>query len=99
MKTGDLKFSTCEDCGEMPCVCKNTAEQETVDFILNMQKEGFSLTKIAGVLNSREIPTRKGKTWHASTVSYVLKNKIECRHKNKRIRNFLFWCDECENYV
>ncbi len=40
------------------------------------RREGLSLRKIAGLLNSREERTKKGGKWYASTVKYILDNEL-----------------------
>ena len=47
---------------------------ETVRRIFRMRDDGDTLRKIAETLNEDGVPTKKGGKWHASTVSYILKN-------------------------
>lgn len=47
---------------------------ETVQRIFQMHEQGESLRAIANTLNAASVPTKKGGKWHASTVSYILKN-------------------------
>ncbi|NLD23369.1 MAG: hypothetical protein GX670_03975 [Bacteroidales bacterium] len=39
-----------------------------------LREDGFTLRGIADLLNTRNVITKQGKTWHASTVSYILNN-------------------------
>jgi DNA invertase Pin-like site-specific DNA recombinase len=47
---------------------------ETVRRIFRMREDGDSLRAIADTLNAEGIETKRGGEWHASTVSYILKN-------------------------
>jgi DNA invertase Pin-like site-specific DNA recombinase len=47
---------------------------ETVKRIFQMRDDGETLRSIADTLNEDGVPTKKGGEWHASTVSYILKN-------------------------
>lgn len=47
---------------------------ETVRRIYRMRKDGETLRSIAETLNADGVPTKRGGEWHASTVSYILKN-------------------------
>lgn len=49
-------------------------ELETVAYIKSLRRKRLSHRKIAAKLNEEKIPTKRGKKWHRSTVSYVLKN-------------------------
>lgn len=48
------------------------AEQETIALIHRHRKSGKSPQKIADYLNAQNIPTKRGGTWHHSTVRKVL---------------------------
>jgi site-specific DNA recombinase len=47
---------------------------ETVQRIFRMREDGETMQAIADTLNEEGVPTKKGGDWHASTVSYILKN-------------------------
>lgn len=48
------------------------AEQETIALIQRHRKSGKSPQKIADFLNAQRIPTKRGGTWHHSTIRKVL---------------------------
>jgi site-specific DNA recombinase len=48
------------------------SEDATLREILKRRKAGESLRAIANDLNERSIPTKRGGTWHASTIRYIL---------------------------
>ena len=48
------------------------AEQETIALIHRHRRSGKSSQKIADYLNAQSIPTKRGGTWHHSTVRKVL---------------------------
>ena len=41
-----------------------------------MREEGVSLRKIADALNREDIPAKNGGRWYASTLRYILGNRI-----------------------
>jgi site-specific DNA recombinase len=47
---------------------------ETVRRIFRMRERGETLRSIADTLNEEGVETKRGGDWHASTVSYILKN-------------------------
>jgi DNA invertase Pin-like site-specific DNA recombinase len=51
-----------------------TSRAETVRRIFELREAGKTLRAIAARLNGEGVPTKRGGDWHASTVSYVLKN-------------------------
>jgi len=51
-----------------------TSRAETVRRIFELREAGKTLRAIAARLNREGVPTKRGGDWHASTVSYVLKN-------------------------
>lgn len=57
-------------------LAENAQEQETLAQIFAWRQAGWSLRKIAGELNRRGIPTKQGGRWYASTVRYLLQNKL-----------------------
>ena len=52
----------------------NEKEAEVVRSIRTWREEGVSLRGIADRLNEAGVPTKQGKTWHASTVRYIVEN-------------------------
>ncbi len=52
----------------------NEEEQGIITRIRVLRKEGFSLRGIASRLNEEGVSTKQGRTWHASTVRYILNN-------------------------
>lgn len=55
---------------------ENDQELQTVQLILKLRKQGLSMAKIAAEMTARKIPTKTGGKWYASTVNYILKNKL-----------------------
>lgn len=51
-------------------------EQLVLRKIRQMREEGVSLRKIADALNRGGVPAKNGGTWYASTVRYILQNRI-----------------------
>ena len=56
----------------------NEKEAEVVRRIFDMYLEGFSMKKIADVLNSENIPTKQDRKWASQTVAVILKNPLYC---------------------
>jgi DNA invertase Pin-like site-specific DNA recombinase len=54
----------------------NRREQKVVGLIKEMRAQGWSLRKIAGVLNDQEILAKQGSRWHPQTIKYLLENKL-----------------------
>ncbi len=52
------------------------AELKRVKWIRRKRKAGRSLRWIAAQLNQREVETKKGGRWYASTVNYLLENPL-----------------------
>jgi site-specific DNA recombinase len=50
----------------------NAAEQALIERMIAMKSEGKSLHQIADALNAEGVATKRGGTWHASTVRNVL---------------------------
>jgi DNA invertase Pin-like site-specific DNA recombinase len=48
------------------------AEQRALDLILELRARGYSLRKIARILEARGIPTKRGGRWAAATVRKLL---------------------------
>lgn len=59
--------------GELRTVGRELA---TVGRIQSLAAAGQSLAAIARQLNSEAVPTKQGRSWHASTVRYLLKNEL-----------------------
>lgn len=56
---------------------EDEVELDTIKEIYRLRREGLSFHKIADMLNQQGIPTkRKGGKWYASTVSYIVKNRL-----------------------
>lgn len=55
---------------------ENGQELQAVQLILELREQGLSMAKIAAELTARKIPTKTGGKWYASTVNYILKNKL-----------------------
>lgn len=54
---------------------EDDVEQQTLSRIRVLHGEGHSLNAIARQLNAEGVPTKRGATWHASTVRYLIKNQ------------------------
>ncbi len=65
----------------------NEDESKVISDIYSWYVDGKSLGKITKILNLKEIPTKKNKTWAKKTVSRILKNPLYC--------GFLHW----EKYI
>ena len=55
---------------------ENAAELEVIARIQTWRDAGWSLRRIARELNTLRVATKRGRKWHASTISYVLKNSL-----------------------
>jgi len=51
-------------------------ELQTVRWMRRQRQKGHTLRQIACTLNTRKVATKQGRTWHASTVRYVLENNL-----------------------
>ena len=49
-------------------------EFEIVEYIKSLKRKRLSLRQIANRLNEQEIPTKRGGSWYAGTVRYILRN-------------------------
>jgi len=49
-------------------------EAQTIRRIFTMRQQGMSYRAIADVLNSEDVPTKRGGRWYAGTVRYILDN-------------------------
>jgi len=56
----------------------NDKEAPVVRRIFKMYLEGFSMKRIADILNSEGIPTKHGKEWSTQTIASILKNPLYC---------------------
>jgi len=55
---------------------ENDDELNVVKQIRELRNGGLSYQAIADRLNSENVPTKKGKRWHASTITYLLHNSL-----------------------
>ncbi|MBA7703624.1 hypothetical protein ES703_112412 [subsurface metagenome] len=51
-------------------------EAGTVSMIKKLRKRGLSMKAIADHLNDKQVPTKRGGKWYASTIQYILNNKL-----------------------
>ncbi|UCD91768.1 MAG: recombinase family protein, partial [Methanobacteriota archaeon] len=51
---------------------------ESVTMIFNEYLEGQTTQRIADVLNSKGVSTKKGKPWTKQTIAWILKNPVYC---------------------
>jgi len=56
---------------------ENEKEQAVIERIQLQHAQGVALAEIARRLNSEGVPTKRGKSWHASTVYYLV-NRERC---------------------
>ncbi len=55
----------------------NNQETTVIQMIFKLKRNNhLSINNIAKLLNSQKIPTKNGKIWYPSTVSYIFKNQI-----------------------
>jgi len=59
-----------------PDITIDKREAMTVSLINNLRKGGLSMKAIADYLNDKQVPTKRGGNWYASTVQYILNNKL-----------------------
>lgn len=57
----------------------NHTEQQNIRFMADLRAAGYSYARIAEALNARGVPTKQGGKWYASTVSYILNNKLHIK--------------------
>ena len=57
-------------------------ELEVVEYIKSLKRKRLSLRQIANRLNEKGIPTKRGGSWYAGTVRYILLN---ARYKREKI--------------
>jgi len=60
------------------CLVIDMKEYWHVKRIFSLYRRGKKLTQIAEYLNSRKVPTKKGKLWKKQTVAKILKNPLYC---------------------
>lgn len=48
-------------------------EQKVIEKMLTLLSEGQNFTQISKYLNSKNIPTKRGGSWHPSTVKEIIK--------------------------
>ena len=58
-------------------------EASIIKRIFNLRESGMILTDIADDLNAHQLKTKRGSTWYASTVNYVLHNEDKYRGGNR----------------
>ena len=51
-------------------------ESQIITTIHGLRRRRFSMQAIANYLNNHQVPTKRGGKWYASTIHYILKNKI-----------------------
>ncbi|MBA7491885.1 hypothetical protein ES702_02433 [subsurface metagenome] len=49
-------------------------EFKIVSYVKKLKRKRLSLRQIANRLNEQEIPTKRGGSWYAGTVKYILDN-------------------------
>jgi len=59
-----------------PDITIDQEEAKTVSMIKNLRRRNMSLKAIADHLNINKISTKRGGKWYASTVQYILNNKL-----------------------
>jgi len=59
-----------------PDLAIDQAQAETSTMIKGLRKRGLSMGAIADRLNSEGVPTKRGGKWYASTVQYILNNRL-----------------------
>jgi len=59
-----------------PDIAIDKKEAQTVSLINNLRKRGLSMKAIADHLNDNQVSTKRGGNWYASTVQYILNNKL-----------------------
>ena len=59
-----------------PDIAIDHEEARTVSMIKNLKRRGLSLRFIADHCNNNQIPTKRGGKWYASTIKYILNNRL-----------------------
>jgi len=59
-----------------PDIAIDREEAKTISLIKNLKRHGLSLKAIAAHCNNNKIPTKRGGKWHASTIQYILNNRL-----------------------
>lgn len=61
---------------DKPDLAIDEDEAETIILIRKLRREGLSMQAIADKLNGIQAPTKRGGKWYASTIQYILNNKL-----------------------
>jgi len=59
-----------------PDIAIDQEEASIITMIKKLRRRGMSMKSIADRLNDDRIPTKRGGQWHASTIQYILNNKV-----------------------
>jgi len=59
-----------------PDIAVDQKEAKTVSMIKSLRSRGLSMNLIADQLNENQVPTKRGGKWYASTIQYILNNKL-----------------------
>ena len=62
--------------GNKPDIAIDYKEAKTISLVKNLKRCGLSLKAIADHCNNNQIPTKRGGKWHASTIHYILNNRL-----------------------
>lgn len=68
-----VAYGYCKD--EQGALKVDPEQAEVILFIFNTFLQGCTVGQICAILNEREIPAPRGKTWYDSTVDNILKNE------------------------
>jgi site-specific DNA recombinase len=72
-----LGYEVQNDDNDRPDLAVCTATASTIQLIYKMRKrQRKAMWEIAKELNEANVPTARGGKWYASTISYILKNKL-----------------------
>jgi len=63
-----------------PDLVIDQAEADIVLMVKKLRRRGLSMKAIADRLNREGVPTKRGGQWHASTIQYILNNKLYKGH-------------------
>jgi len=59
-----------------PDIAIDQKTAKTISMIRTLRKRGSSMNSIANQLNENQVPTKRGGKWYASTIHYILNNKL-----------------------
>ena len=59
-----------------PDIAIDQKTAKTISMIRTLRKRGLSMNSIANQLNENQVPTKRGGKWYASTIHYILNNKL-----------------------